>query len=106
MLTDFLVEFCNVPASEELLKGETWVAYIDGSSTQTSSSAGIVLVSSKAEEFEFAIRVAFATTNNEAEYEVVLANLGLAQEIGAKNLEVKSDSHVVVGHVQGEYEAH
>ena len=47
----------------------------------------------------------FATTNNEAEYEAVLAGLGIAKDLGAKNLEVRSDSQVIVGHIQGDYEA-
>jgi ribonuclease HI len=47
----------------------------------------------------------FPTTNNEAEYEAVLAGLGIAKDLGAKNLEVRSDSQVIVGHIQGDYEA-
>jgi ribonuclease HI len=31
------------------------------------------------------------TTNNEAEYEVVLAGLSIAREMGAKKVEVRSD---------------
>lgn len=104
-MADFLVEFCNVPESEELQKDETWVAYMDGSSTYTSSGAWIVLISPEGEELEIAIKMAFPTTNNEAEYEAILASRGIAKEMGAKNLEVKSDSQVIVGHIQGEYEA-
>jgi ribonuclease HI len=47
----------------------------------------------------------FVTTNNEAEYEAVLAGLSIAREMGAKNVEVRSDSQVVVNHVQGLAEA-
>lgn len=59
----------------------------------------------KGEKFEFAIKIAFPITNNEAGYEAILAGLGLAREVGAKNLEVRSNTQVVVGHFQGEYEA-
>lgn len=82
-LANLLVEFYNILENEELPKDDTWVAYVDGSSTQTSSGAGVVLVSPKGEEFEFAIKMAFATTNNEAEYEAVMAVLCLAWEVGA-----------------------
>jgi hypothetical protein len=91
-MADFLVEFCNVPKNEKLPRGETWVVYIDGSSTNTRSGAGIVLISLEGEELEFAIKMGFPTTNNEAEYEAVLTGLGIAKELRAKNLEVKSDS--------------
>jgi ribonuclease HI len=40
------------------------------------------------------------TTNNEAEYEAVLTGLSIAREMGAKNVEIRSDSQVVVSHVQ------
>jgi ribonuclease HI len=47
----------------------------------------------------------FRTTNNEAEYEAVMAGLGLALELGAEFVEVRSDSQVIVGHIQGKFEA-
>jgi ribonuclease HI len=50
------------------------------------------LVSLEGEKLEFAIKIAFPIMSNEAEYEAVLAGLGLAREVGARNLEVRSDS--------------
>jgi hypothetical protein len=47
----------------------------------------------------------FVTTNNEAEYEAVLAGLSIAREMGAKNIKIRSDSQVIVSHVQGLAEA-
>jgi len=71
----------------------------------TSSGVGVVLVSPKDKEVKIAINLTFETTNNEVEYEVVLARLGLARELGVKNLEIRSDSQVVVGDIKGRYEA-
>jgi hypothetical protein len=51
------------------------------------------------------LRLEFRTTNNEAEYEAVITGLRLALELGADFVEVRSDSQVIVGHVQGEFEA-
>ena len=51
------------------------------------------------------IQLRFTTTNNEAEYEAMISGINMAREMGVKNLEVRSDSQVVVGHVWGEYEA-
>jgi ribonuclease HI len=34
----------------------------------------------------------FKATNNEAEYEAVIAGLTIARELGAKNVEVHTDS--------------
>jgi hypothetical protein len=50
-------------------------------------------------------RLEFKTTNNEVEYEAVIAGLGLALELGAKSVEIQSDSQVIVGHIRGEFEA-
>ncbi|XP_062176044.1 uncharacterized protein LOC133881098 [Alnus glutinosa] len=54
---------------------------------------------------QYAIKLDFVTTNNEAEYEAVLAGLSIAQEMRTRNLEVRSDSQVVVCHIQGQSEA-
>lgn len=65
---------------------------MDGSSTRTSSEVGVVLISPEDEEVPVAIKLTFLTTNNEAKYESILAGLGLAKELGARNLEIHSDS--------------
>jgi ribonuclease HI len=51
-----------------------------------------------------AIKLAFPTTNNEAEYEAVIADMTVARELGVRVLEVRSDYEVVSGHICGEYE--
>ncbi|XP_059436532.1 uncharacterized protein LOC132169525 [Corylus avellana] len=99
------MEFCYFAEPSQLPESETWVANVDVSSTWKRGGAKNVLTNLKAESLEFSIWLAFTTTNNEAEYEVVIAGLSLAQDMGAKNLEVRSDSQVVVGHIQGEYRA-
>ncbi|XP_074351641.1 uncharacterized protein LOC141690770 [Apium graveolens] len=47
----------------------------------------------------------FPTTNNEAEYEALIAGLGLAGTWRVKNLKVCEDSKLVVSQVKGEFEA-
>jgi hypothetical protein len=100
VLANFIVEFCNIPESEE-----TWIAYVDGSSTQTSSGSGFFLISPDKDEVSVTTKLTFPTTNNEAEYEAALVGLDIAKELGARNLEIRSDSQVVVGHIQGRFEA-
>jgi ribonuclease HI len=53
---------------------------VDGFSTRTSSGVGVVLISPEDEEVPVAIKLTFPTTNNEAEYEAVLAGLSMAKE--------------------------
>ena len=44
-------------------------------------------------------------TNNEAKYEALITGLTLAKELGAKKLKVFSDSQLIVGQANGEFEA-
>uniref|UniRef100_A0A2N9EYJ1 Uncharacterized protein n=1 Tax=Fagus sylvatica TaxID=28930 RepID=A0A2N9EYJ1_FAGSY len=50
-------------------------------------------------------RLQYPTTNNEAEYEALLTGLRIAKELGANRLKIRSDSQLIVGQVNGEYEA-
>ncbi|XP_016178361.1 uncharacterized protein LOC107620749 [Arachis ipaensis] len=43
-------------------------------------------------------------SNNQAEYEALLAGLALAREVGAKVLEVNTDSQVVSSQINGDYQ--
>ncbi len=52
-----------------------------------------------------AVRLQYSTTNNEAEYEALLIGLCVAKALGATTLKVQSDSQLVVGQVNGEFEA-
>jgi hypothetical protein len=97
VLADFFLEFCNVPESLDQVQIPTWVIYVDGSSQGRRSGAGVVMLNPAGKSFLYAIKLDFATTNNEAEYEAVLAGLTIAREMGARDVEIRSDSQVVVG---------
>ncbi|XP_059460363.1 uncharacterized protein LOC132189630 [Corylus avellana] len=104
-LADFVVEFTNIQDQEDWLKESTWVIYMDGSSTKRNGGARVVIITPDGRELKSPLRLEFKTTNNEAEYEAVIAGLGLAQELEAELVEVRSDSQVIVGHIRGEFEA-
>jgi len=55
--------------------------------------------------FEQALWFAFKASNNQAEYETLIAGMLLAKEMGAKVLLAKNDSLLVIGQVTGEYQA-
>uniref|UniRef100_A0A2N9J520 Uncharacterized protein n=1 Tax=Fagus sylvatica TaxID=28930 RepID=A0A2N9J520_FAGSY len=100
--TEFTQPWKDEEDSEE---GKAWTVNIDGSSTKEMSGAGVVLVSPEKDKFEYALQLRFRATNNEAEYEALLAGLKLSKSMGIENLTVKSDSQLIVGQVKGEYEA-
>ena len=51
------------------------------------------------------VRLYYQTTNNEAEYEALLKGLELTKSVGAKSVLVQGDSQLVIGQVNGMYEA-
>ena len=54
---------------------------------------------------EYAFRFGFQASNNEAKYEAVIAGLSLAHSMEADQLEVSSDSQLVVKQIEDSYEA-
>ncbi|KAK3039312.1 hypothetical protein RJ639_026696 [Escallonia herrerae] len=79
--------------------------YVDGSSAIGSSGAGIILISPEGFVVEYALRFGFQASNNEVEYEALLAGIRLAHALKVDSLSVNSDSQLVVNHVLGDYEA-
>ena len=51
------------------------------------------------------LRFAFKASNNQAEYEALIAGMLLAREMGARSLVAKSDSLLVTEQVTGEFQA-
>ena len=59
------------------------------------------LIGEKVEQF---IWLDFPVSNNETEYEAILAIVDLGQSVSLEKLLIHSDSQLVVGKVNGEYE--
>ena len=53
---------------------------------------------------ECMVRPDFPATNNEAEYEALVAGLDLAKAAGAESVVIYCDSQVVTNQVNGDYE--
>ena len=69
---------------------------MDGAANAQGSSAGLILTSPDGIDVEYAIRFDFQASNNEAEYKAVIVGLNLAHSMEANQLEVSSDSQLVV----------
>ena len=77
---------------------------MDASSNRQAGGAGVVLISPEEDRVECTIRLEFHTTNNEAEYEALIAGLDLARAAGAENMIVHCDFQVITNQVNGSYE--
>ena len=65
---------------------------------------GVVLLSPEGDMVECMVRLDFPTTNNEAEYETLVAGLDLTKAAGATSVVIYCDSQVVTNQVNGDYE--
>ncbi|XP_052203478.1 uncharacterized protein LOC127808828 [Diospyros lotus] len=95
VLADFLAEFTGPVEKPAPLTSSIWELFINGSSNEHGSGAGVLLISLEGHKM---------ATNNEAEYEALLAVLRLEKEVKAERLKIFSDSQLVVCQVQGEYQ--
>ena len=77
---------------------------MDGTSRQTGAGLGLQFEAPTGEVIEQAIRLDFPASNNEAKYKVILAGLDLVISVSSKRIIIRSDSQLVVGQVNGEYE--
>lgn len=103
---DFITKFIG-PIEEEAKCPErpSWELYVDGSSSEQGAGAGVMLISPGGHRILCALRFGFQATNNEVEYEALLAGLRLAKEVRAEALVIFSDSQLVVNQIRGEYQA-
>ncbi|GKA10702.1 reverse transcriptase domain-containing protein [Tanacetum coccineum] len=108
MLADFLVEKPdknppNTPVVATLL--EPWTLFTNGSSCVDGSGAGLILTSPEGTKFTYVLRFQFTASNNEAEYEALIAGLQIAAQIGVQNVQLNVDSKLVANQVLGTYVA-
>ncbi|GJX50718.1 reverse transcriptase domain-containing protein [Tanacetum coccineum] len=110
ILADFIVErpeedslYTPMEVNEELL--EPWILFMDGSSCADGFGVGLILTNLEGAEFTYALRFRFKETNNEAEYEALIAGLRIAEEMGVRNLLANVDSRLVANQVSETYTA-
>nr|GEX38966.1 hypothetical protein [Tanacetum cinerariifolium] len=101
VLADFLtevpvgtgnVEVCSMANNTKV---EAWTLFTDGASSLKEAGAGLVLIDPTGTEYTYAIRLNFASTNNEAEYEALLARLRIAGKMKVPLLKVKEVNAIV-----------
>ncbi|KAL6327058.1 hypothetical protein AAG906_013805 [Vitis piasezkii] len=90
-----LIELPQKPAHlVESLREQWWTLHVDGASRASSSGISLILESPTEE-----------LVDNEAKYEAILVGLDLAITLATTRLEIRSDSQLIFGQIQKEYEA-
>ena len=78
---------------------------MDGVSSALGAEAGIVVITTEGIKLQHSFRLGYKASNNEVKYEALLAKFRVVSNLGAKEMEVYSDSQLVVNQVQGSFEA-
>ncbi|CAL9005529.1 unnamed protein product, partial [Prunus brigantina] len=122
-LADFVAEFTTSVEEEKLVNKkkesskadetfakpsqprDMWQLRVDGASNQKGAGAGVVIITPDGTLLEQAIMLSFPASNNEVEYEALLAGLRLAKELAIKKLAIYSDSQLITNQALGEYMA-
>ncbi|XP_058724210.1 uncharacterized protein LOC131595762 [Vicia villosa] len=103
-LADFVAEMTTISNSLTPTVNK-WTIYVDGASSHAGSGAGIILENDEGLVIEVSLVLSFATSNNQAEYEALLAGLRLAEDVGAREVMIYTDSQLVASQVSGDYQA-
>ena len=103
MLVDFISELPQSEICPDNL--DWWTLNIDGVSRQSRAGIGLQLRTMSRDKIKQAIWLGFSASNNESEYEAILAGLELAAALSTDRLLIQSDSQLVVGQVNKEFES-
>lgn len=74
-----------------------------GASNAWGAGIGIVLESAEGIKLEQSLRLGLRESNNKAEYEALLAGFRAVKILGAIEVEMYSDSRLVVSQVEGSF---
>ena len=108
VLADFVMEFTSAKPAENTQTTTDipiWRLSVDGAANAQGSGAGLILTSLEGIDIEYALRFGFQASNNEAEYEAIIAGLNLAHSMEVDQLEVCSNSQLVVRQIEDTYKA-
>jgi len=97
MPSNFVNDLQQTPEEDQ------WTLYVDGSSNPKGAGASIVLEGPNDILIKKSVHFSFKTSNNQVEYEAILAGLSLARELGVKSLTCKTDSKLIVDHLNDEF---
>ena len=109
-LADFVADFnsdiqheADVEVQQLQDPDQKWTLFTDGASNVRGSGLGIILKSPQGDIIPQSIRCEFPTTNNEAEYEALIAGLQLAESMKIRFIQVYVDSLLITNHFSGLY---
>ena len=78
--------------------------YFDGAINLDGTGAGILFIYSRGEQLKYVLQLLFKATNNAAEYEALIHDLGIAASLGIKRLLTYGNSKVIIQQVNKDWD--
>ncbi|XP_050214387.1 uncharacterized protein LOC126665596 [Mercurialis annua] len=101
-LADFFAELTFKEPMEN--KTTPWEIHVDGAVCGEGAGIGVVLKGPGRIQMEYSARLEFPASNNVAEYEALITGLQLCEELNISEVQIYSDSQLVVNQVSGNFE--
>ena len=95
ILADFVIEFTSTELAKDTQTTPDlpiWKLSIHGAANAQGSGTGLILTSPEGIDIEYALKFGFRASNNEAEYEAVIAGLNLAHSMEVISLRYAATS--------------
>ncbi|CAJ2646382.1 unnamed protein product [Trifolium pratense] len=103
IVADFIVDHSAIESPQNYIALEPWTLYFDGSRHQHGTGIGILIISPQKIPTKFKYRINGICSNNEAEYEALIAGLEILLSLGARDIKIKGDSELVLKQLTKEY---
>jgi ribonuclease HI len=103
VVADFIVDHAvDVGHLVDCVQLKPWWLYFDGLVCSKGQGSGCVVVSPSGVYIDLSIRLEFACTNNQVEYESLLYGLEFFRDLGARYVNVFGDSNLIVQQIRGD----
>jgi hypothetical protein len=97
VVADFMDDHVvDMDHSVNFVQLKPWGLYFDGLVPSKGQGARCVVVSPSGVYIDLSIRLEFACTNNQVEYESLLHGLEFLRDLGARDIDVFGDSNLIV----------
>jgi hypothetical protein len=102
VVADFIVDHAiDVDHSVDFIQLKPWGLYFDGSVYIKGQGVGCMIISPSGMYIDLSIRLEFACTNNQLEYESLLHGLEYSRDVGARDIDVFGDSNLIMQQIRG-----
>lgn len=105
MQNDALGNYDEWRPQELALEKPPWILFMDEPSNKKGCGVSLWLTPPNNECFKYALWFSFRVSNNEVEYETLIADLKVDDEVNVRHLSMLDDSQLIVNQTLDEYQA-